>query len=363
MKKNVWVFIAAISILLFFISYTITIPILTLRILRALLLLTSLCFLLITIFKLNINKLKIVYVFFLVLSTFSFLELVFIFSPISQGIDFSLASQVWFDTYWEENEAGFRDIELRENSDFDVFFIGDSFTAGHGLNSVADRFSNIFQNEAEKYGKEPQVFNLGYCGVDTKMEFEYELKRFIEKTQVHPEIVFLQYFGNDIEQVALNQGMKLPIGNPIEQMGWIKRNLISNSYFLNFIYWKTNPLNFNSYTNFLSEAYNDYNITKAHYNDIDSIIYYTQENDITLHVLVFPFMHNLNLSETMYASKIYSHLSKRKVPFTNVSSLIKKISFEDRIVNSNDFHASVEVNHFIGKYLYEIIYANQLYTE
>lgn len=70
------------------------------------------------------------------------LEAIFSFIPRSHGDGSSMASRLWFSNYWNPiNQDGFRDSEP-QISDSLVLFIGDSFTSGHGINQVEDRFSD-----------------------------------------------------------------------------------------------------------------------------------------------------------------------------------------------------------------------------
>ncbi|MEN6422361.1 MAG: hypothetical protein ABFD76_10490, partial [Smithella sp.] len=79
--------------------------------------------------------------------TFIILDAAFMFIPRSHSADYTLASKLWYAKYWKPiNSLGFRDNEPANNNHV-ILFVGDSFTAGHGLKSVEDRFSNIVGKE------------------------------------------------------------------------------------------------------------------------------------------------------------------------------------------------------------------------
>lgn len=85
----------------------------------------------------------------------------------SYSFDFTLASKLWFSKYWKPiNSLGFRDREPQNNYNV-ILFVGDSFTAGHGLKSVDDRFSNIVESNLYKNNKQYTVINIGKLSADT----------------------------------------------------------------------------------------------------------------------------------------------------------------------------------------------------
>lgn len=74
--------------------------------------------------------------------TLSLLKILFMFIPRSHGVGHSLGSNLWFGYYWKPlNSFGYRDREP-DPSRPSVLFLGDSFTAGHGINHKKDRFSD-----------------------------------------------------------------------------------------------------------------------------------------------------------------------------------------------------------------------------
>jgi predicted CopG family antitoxin len=84
--------------------------------------------------------------------------------------------------------------------------VGDSFTAGHGLKSVDDRFSNMVGKELNKKSKNIDIINIGKPNLDSRSEYE-EMKNVLYLTRIKPQKIILQYFGNDIEGVAADNGL------------------------------------------------------------------------------------------------------------------------------------------------------------
>ncbi|MFN8309507.1 MAG: SGNH/GDSL hydrolase family protein [Chitinophagales bacterium] len=169
-----------------------------------------------------------------VISVFYLTECVFMFLPVSQGINLAYCSKIWFQKYWRLNDQRYRDREY-DNNDFDprrkkIFFIGDSYTAGHGIKNPADRVSDLV---AEKLGPQYVVFNFGQNGSDTKDE----LRRLLE-VPFKPHIVVWQHCMNDIEYLGnskaqLYKRMTTSPSMCFRLFSWMS----SYSFALNYAFW------------------------------------------------------------------------------------------------------------------------------
>src|SRR5262249_5919928 len=105
-----------------------------------------------------------------------------------------------------------------------IMFVGDSFTAGHGIKNVADRFSD---RVGAGLGPAWESINLARCGWCTLWEADA-----LAAQTVTPEVVVLGYFFNDIEVVGIEGGRPMPtLHTPLPVV-------LRKSYFLNFLYWR-----------------------------------------------------------------------------------------------------------------------------
>ncbi len=137
------------------------------------------------------------------LSIYVMLEVVFAFVSISCGGSQTLVSKNWFAKHWTQNKYGFRDWEP-ENLDRpdkpNIFIVGDSYVAGHGIDDTSYRFSNIMrQNLQSRF----DVFNLGVCGADTKEELQ-----FIKDYPVKADYIVVAHTNNDIYNVLAKSKIK-----------------------------------------------------------------------------------------------------------------------------------------------------------
>ena len=64
----------------------------------------------------------------------------------TDSLEYTKVCKRWFKRHWRENTTGFRDnvdyFNAIEPGKRRVTFVGDSFTAGHGVKEVEDRFVN-----------------------------------------------------------------------------------------------------------------------------------------------------------------------------------------------------------------------------
>jgi hypothetical protein len=279
---------------------------------------------------------------------FILLEAIFMFIPRSHSADYTLASRLWYAKYWKPiNSLGFRDNEPDNNNPV-ILFVGDSFTAGHGLKSVEDRFSNIVGKELNKKGKKYTVTNIGKPNLDSRNEYDV-MRDFIYMTRIKPEKIILQYCGNDIEGVAMNNGLIFSGFKPPQDINKFLILIGSGSYLFNYLYFLS-PREYLgiSYITYLTTAYKDDNILSKHKDDLKLFVDYSRKNSIQLIVVVFPFLTDLEMSDSMYLNDIVNFFQANKISVINVSQLAKDIPVTERIVNINDTHASKKLNKIVA---------------
>lgn len=296
--------------------------------------------------KIISNIATVLFSFFVI---FMLLEAIFMFVPRSHSADYTLASRLWYAKYWKPiNSQGFRDKEPDNNNPV-ILFVGDSYTAGHGLKSVDERFSNIVGKELNKNGMKYTVINIGKPNLDSKNEYD-EMINFLYLTRIKPEKIILQYCGNDIEGVAMNNGLIFDGFKPPANMNKFLMLIGSGSYLVNYLYFLSprEYLGF-SYVAYLTKAYKNDNILSKHKEDLKLFVDYSRKNSIQLIAVVFPFLTDLEMSEAMYLNDIVTFFQTNKISVINVSHLAKDIPVSERIVNINDTHASGKLNNIVAQ--------------
>lgn len=146
---------------------------------------------------------------------------------------FNKVSQRWFTRYYHWNRANLRD-DLEYSLHIApgrrrVSFVGDSFTAGHGIKDTQERFANIIRNKHQEW----EVHVLAMLGFNTQDEMDY-LAGWLHKDYQLDEVV-LVYCLNDIgdlipqEVAAVTQAYA-----ESKRGGWFCRN----SYLVNTLYFR-----------------------------------------------------------------------------------------------------------------------------
>lgn len=111
-----------------------------------------------------------------------------------------LTTERWFDRHYHKNATGFRDsIEYQPEPSSEVpriSFVGDSFTAGHGIANVEERFANIIRRKQPNW----EIHVLADCGWDTGMEVD--LVDFIPRSGYDTNYVVLVYCLNDVADIV-----------------------------------------------------------------------------------------------------------------------------------------------------------------
>lgn len=277
------------------------------------------------------------------------IELIFFFIPKSHFFGNTLASKNWHSYYKNPiNTYGFHDYQPKNKKNC-ILFVGDSFTQGHGIKNVKDRYSN----KIEEYNHSFTCINIGKNGLDTKQEFSTMIN-FISRSKIKPKIIVLQYFGNDIEGIAYSK-IKKKNNEPYAKLSKFSKVIIKGSYLINYLYWLYPHEDYKPYLNYLKKAYSDPEIVKEHLSDLNKFIKYSAENKIKLKVLIFPFLVDFKLSDEIYENKIKSFFQSRKIETISVRQLVNKIKKNDLIVNKNDSHASILLNEIIAKKIYKTL--------
>lgn len=282
--------------------------------------------------------------------TFFAAELYFRYSFAQSENTFTWATRNWLDRYWETNSRGYRDREWTP-TDWQgkqtVMLVGDSFTAGWGIEDPADRFGNVL---ADHLGDDYAVINIGEYGRSTPEE--------LEMVQAHPlqdpDVIILQYFLNDISYAQLRLGLQL---DPGQTPWWASR-----SAFLNFIYYRFfylfNP-DAEDWQEYDFAAYDNITIWEVHRQEIEAFIDHAEAVDARLIVVIFPNMLQ-PVRSIPYVDRVAQVFEERG--HTDILKLFEQANawaLEDRLVSMRDTHPSVAFHHMVGETIYERFFADK----
>jgi hypothetical protein len=213
------------------------------------------------------------------------------FMDTTDSLGFTKISERWIERHWHVNSAGCRDnIEYSSRiqpGKRRVSFVGDSFTAGHGIKSVEDRFANRLRALHPDW----EIHLLANVGLDTGSEIAL-LKKAQSRDYQFDEVV-LVYCLNDVCDLLMGPGEPFEGRLPsIDERGpWFTRG----SYFLDLMYNRykaaQNPY-VRDYFAFVNAGYRGEYWAKqqARLRELRDLV---QSHGGHLSVVTFPFLHAL----------------------------------------------------------------------
>ncbi len=268
----------------------------------------------------------------------------FYFRYVNASIEGFRGRENWMARYWQTNTLGYRDREWTLEDwagKQTVLVVGDSFTAGWGVENTADRFSNVL---GTKLGDQWAVINLGLAGSATRSQ----LKNLQDYPLQNPDVVILQYFLNDIEDAALSIGQFQEFPQSPE---WVR-----DSYLANFIF-SLNSSGFGpTYWQWEYTAYDDFGIWQIHQQELFDFADYAESMGARLIVVIFPNLQD-PFNSIPYVDRVAQAFESRGV--TDILKLFDDAAAWDPqtlIVSPRDAHPSAAFHHHVGEKLYNLFF-------
>jgi hypothetical protein len=213
----------------------------------------------------------------------------------SDSYNMSNVSKHWFARHVHRNAFGCRDDHEFPAHIPDgmrrICFVGDSFTFGHGIKEVSDRFSDrvAASLEAALPGKFV-VNNFSEIGWDVR-----DVTAAVESTVVSRErridILVYAICLNDIEgfePASADEHTRLGLHAP----QW---PLFRDTYFLNMLYFRIQQARLPEVQNYYSHLADSYRAAPwdRMRRKLDELREFCRDHDIDLRIVIFPFLHNL----------------------------------------------------------------------
>lgn len=264
---------------------------------------------------------------------------------------------------WHMRHYKYNNYNVRDSVDYNpklsgkrrITFFGDSFTAGHGINNVENRFAN----KIRKLRPEFEIHVMAGNGWDTAKQ----LGTMVELAQNGYEFdnVVLVYVLNDISDLVPEWSKIL------DRIYSIKPAfLFEYSYFFNILYFrsysKIDP-DVANYYGFVNDAYNS-EIWDRQKQLLTSIKDGMDARGIKFSVIIFPFMHDIG-EDYKYEEvheKIDNFWKSLNVPYLDLLTVYKSYSSKQLVVNKNDAHpnkfAHSLASKAIDKFLHQSLVAS-----
>jgi len=260
--------------------------------------------------------------------------------------------------HWLKKHYRLNNFSMRDDQDYfatiakdktRITFIGDSFTAGHGIEDVNNRFANILRNNKPDW----EIQTFGVNGFDTGDQIKLLDDVLSQGFQL--DWVVLIYTLNDISDIT-------PAWKTIVQRLYYPENrpgfFIQNSWFANTLYYRfmgTTDDDISSYFNFVTGAYNS-SIWDVHKNRLRQMQQMVKSHGGRLLVVTFPFMHvTNNNSYRMIHEKLDFFWREQGIPHLDMSPVFQQYTPKELTVNRFDAHpnefahslAATSINSFI----------------
>jgi len=257
---------------------------------------------------------------------------------------FSKVSQRWFNRYYRWNSAN-----LRDTFDYSlriapgrrrISFVGDSFTVGHGIKNVEDRFVNALRRGHPEW----EIHVLAMLGFNTGDEIDY-LVKWINRGYQLDEVV-LVYCLNDIGDLIPEECAAVSHANEDSRTGgWLRRN----SYLVNTLYYRLklrrDPA-LKGFYDYERAAYQDGPRWEQQKQRLTAFRNLVVSHGGRLAVVTFPFFHALgpDYPYEFVHRKLDQFWRDRSVPHLDLLSVYRDVPRERLIVNRYDAHPNEYAN-------------------
>ncbi len=249
----------------------------------------------------------------------------------------------WFARHYQSNNYGMRDTiqyTLKPIGKKRVTFLGDSFTAGHGVANVEDRFSNRLR--AMRPDLEIHVFAINGWDTDIELVNLQKMKQDGYKT----DRIVLVYTLTDIADLIPEWGAILDRVYSV-QPGF----LVRHSYFINTLYFRhfaASDPDISNYYGFVQSAYEG-RPWERQQEILTSIQGFLAGEGIDFCVVTFPFLQDIgpDYSYRGIHKQLDDFWNRLKVPHLDLLAVYEKYRAEDLIVNRRDPHPN-ELAHSIA---------------
>lgn len=260
----------------------------------------------------------------------------------------NLTARLWFCEHWNPiNELGYRDASTSRLRDKRlVVVLGDSFTAGHGVNDYRDRFTN--QLEA-LLGKEWAVANVARLGWQTR-----DQSMGLSTFPLDPEFVVISYYLNDILGVATKRH---PPGRS-QSKRWPRplQYLIDNSTLGSYIFLKAGR--FRSPTGprknkpqLFVDTFAEPEIWSRHEQQLRSLVLQISRRGAVPVAIVWPNTRDLALTAPL-TGRVAALMRTLKVPVIDLADHFTGRPAEEMMASSLDGHPHRDLHREVAELLH-----------
>ena len=197
----------------------------------------------------------------------------------------------WFHRHVRENNAGVRDHQtfthIPASGTRRIVTLGDSFTFGHGIKRIEDRFTDRLRSRLEQTTTEPvELYNFATCGMDTPDHLEQ--LRLMARGGFHSDILLFVYTMTDASTLLPKTQEILDRISALQPKSWLTRN----TYLFNFLHYRLalrSTPEATSYYEWVAKAYHE-PIWPEHRRQLMAIVESCRQQQMDLRVVTFPLV-------------------------------------------------------------------------
>ena len=236
-----------------------------------------------------------------------------------------------------------------------ITIIGDSFSTGHGIKKVENRFANILR----KKFPDAEIHVAALNGLNSQTELN-SLKT-MQARGYEFDIIILAYCLNDIDYLVPKS---LEIDTRIKSFNSQLSFLEKNSYFINtfsFRYFASQDPDFMSYSNFVLDGYENDESWEYHKSTLRGIKKFTQDLNKPLVVVTFPFLQEKIENYTFLEAhkKLNAFWKNENVAHLNLLRTFEPHLGEKLVVNKYDAHPNEYANQLAADAIYFYLFQNK----
>lgn len=278
------------------------------------------------------------------------------FVDTTDSLGFTKISERWVLRHWRTNTAGPRDnIEYApqiQPGKRRVTFVGDSFTAGHGINNVEDRFANRLRALHPDW----EVHVLANVGWDTGTEIAM-IKKAVARGYELDEVV-LVYCLNDVCDLLMAPGQ--PFEGKLPALDRATPRITHGSYFLDLFYNRyqaaQNPY-VKDYFSFVQDGYRgDYWSTQQRrFSELRQLV---ASHGGHLSVVTFPFLHALGpkYDYAFVHEELNQFWCAQAVAHLDLLAKFQGLSSHEVTVNAHDAHPNERASQLAAEAIHQTLW-------
>jgi hypothetical protein len=265
-------------------------------------------------------------------------------------------SRVWFLRHVEPDlrvlDLGHGGIKYRDDQIFPrpvpedrkhVCFVGDSFTFGHGVASVSDRFSNRIRAELDsRFPHEYIITNLSEPGTD--LNWAEGLVRELVENDIHVDTLVYVFCPNDIE-VYHPDFMK-----NVQKLSELNPNcpLLAHTYFFNLLYYRyqlASRPEAREYYGYLADYYSGEPWQQMQ-TQFKAFAAFCKAYRIELKVVIFPFLQDLDQESPFdhARSVVRGFCDEQGIPVLDLHETLSEHAQENLTVSVFDAHPNARAH-------------------